>query len=75
MNNRTYDILKQIAQVWLPALGVLWFSISRIWGIGYGEEILATITAIDCFLGAVLGVSTMAYNKRIGGAEDGNIHE
>ena len=75
MNNKTYDILKQIAQVWLPALGVLWFSISRIWGIGYGEEILATITAIDCFLGAVLGVSTMAYNKRIGGAEDGNIYE
>lgn len=65
MNNKTYDILKQIAQVWLPALGVLWFSISRIWGIGYGEEILATITALDCFLGAILGISTMAYNKKL----------
>ena len=75
MSNKTYDILKYIAQIVLPALGVLWFSISRIWGIGYGEEILATITALDCFLGAILGISTMAYNKRIGGAEDGNLHK
>lgn len=65
MKNSTYDVLKQIAQVWLPALGVLWFSISRIWGIGYGEEILATITAVDCFLGAILGVSTAVYNKKL----------
>lgn len=65
MKNSTYDILKQIAQVWLPALGVLWFSISRIWGIGYGEEILATITAVDCFLGAILGISTAVYNKKL----------
>lgn len=65
MKNSTYDVLKQIAQVWLPALGVLWFSISRIWGIGYGEEILATITAVDCFLGAILGISTAVYNKKL----------
>lgn len=65
MNNKTYDILKYIAQIVLPALGVLWFSISRIWGIGYGEEILATITAVDCFLGAILGISTAVYNKKL----------
>lgn len=63
MSNKTYDILKYIAQIVLPALGVLWFSISRIWGIGYGEEILATITALDCFLGALLGISTIQYHK------------
>lgn len=67
MKNSTYDILKYIAQIVLPALGVLWFSISRIWGIGYGEEILATITALDCFLGAILGISTVRYNKRLEG--------
>lgn len=65
MKNSTYDILKYIAQIVLPALGVLWFSISRIWGIGYGEEILATITALDCFLGAILGISTAVYNKKL----------
>ena len=65
MNNRTYDILKYIAQIVLPAIGVLWFTISQIWGIPYGEEILGTITAVDCFLGAILGISTMAYNKKL----------
>lgn len=75
MNNKTYDILKYIAQIVLPALGALYFALSQIWGLPYGEEIVGTITALDCFLGALLGISTMAYNKRIGGAEDGNIHE
>lgn len=67
MNNKTYDILKYIAQIVLPAIGVLWFTISQIWGIPYGEEILGTITAVDCFLGAILGISTMAYNKKLEG--------
>lgn len=75
MNNKTYDILKYIAQIVLPALGALYFALSQIWGLPYGEEIVGTITALDCFLGALLGLSTMAYNKRIGGAEDGNLHE
>ena len=75
MNNKTYDILKYIAQIVLPALGALYFALSQIWGLPYGEEIVGTITALDCFLGAILGISTMAYNKRIGGAEDGNIYE
>ena len=75
MNNKTYDILKYIAQIVLPALGALYFALSQIWGLPYGEEIVGTITALDCFLGAILGISTMAYNKRIGGAENGNLHE
>jgi len=54
---------------------VLWFTVAQIWSLPYGQEILGTITAIDCFLGAILGISTMAYNKRIGGAEDGNLHK
>ena len=67
MNNKTYDILKYIAQIVLPALGALYFALSQIWGLPYGEEIVGTITAVDCFLGAILGISTMAYNKKIGG--------
>lgn len=75
MSNKTYDILKYIAQIVLPALGALYFALSQIWGLPYGEQIVGTITALDCFLGAILGISTMAYNKRIGGAEDGNIYK
>ena len=65
MKNSTYDILKYIAQIVLPALGALYFALSQIWGLPYGEEIVGTITALDCFLGAILGISTMAYNKKL----------
>lgn len=63
MSNETYDILKKIAQVWLPAIGTLYFALARIWNLPYAEEIVGTITAIDAFLGALLGISTMLYNK------------
>lgn len=65
ITNRTYDILKYIAQIVLPALGALYFALSQIWGLPYGEEIVGTITAIDCFLGAILGISTAVYNKKL----------
>ena len=63
MSNRTYDILKYIAQIVLPAIGTLYFALASIWGLPYGEQIVGTITAIDAFLGALLGISTMKYNK------------
>lgn len=63
MSNKTYDILKYIAQIVLPALGTLYFALSSIWDLPYGEQIVGTITAIDAFLGALLGISTMKYNK------------
>ena len=67
MKNSTYDILKYIAQIVIPAIGVLWFTVAQIWCLPYGQEILGTITAIDCFLGAILGISTVRYNKRLEG--------
>lgn len=63
LSNKTYDILKFNAQIVLPALGTLYFALSSIWGLPYGEQIVGTITAVDAFLGALLGVSTAQYNK------------
>lgn len=65
MKNSTYDLLKKIALVVLPALATLVITIFNIWNIPYGEEIGATITAIDTALGIILGVSTYQYNKAI----------
>lgn len=62
--NKVYDVLKWIAQIALPALGTLYFGLSRIWGLPYGEQIVGTITVIDTFLGALLGVSTVNYRKQ-----------
>ena len=63
MNNKVYDVLKWIALYFLPAAGALYFALSTIWGFPYGEEIVGTLTAIDAFLGAVLGISTVQYKK------------
>lgn len=63
ISNKVYDILKWIAQYLLPALGTLYFALSTIWGFPYGEQVVGTITAIDAFLGAILGLSTAAYRK------------
>lgn len=63
MSNKTYDILKYIAQIVLPAIGTLYFALAGIWGFPYGEEIVGTITAIDAFLGMLLGISSANYYK------------
>lgn len=63
MSNRTYDVLKFIAQIFLPALGTLYFALASIWNLQYGEQVVGTITAVDAFLGALLGISTKKYNE------------
>lgn len=63
MSNKVYDILKYVAQIVLPALGTLYFALAQIWGLPYGEQIVGTITAIDTFLGVLLGVSSINYYK------------
>jgi hypothetical protein len=63
LNNKVYDILKFIVIKVLPALGTLYFALSKIWGFPYGEEVVGTISAIGAFLAVVLGVSTHYYDK------------
>lgn len=65
MNDKLYNWLKWVAQIFLPAFGALIFALAQIWNIPYAEQIVGTITAIDAFLGALLGVSTIQYKKRI----------
>lgn len=63
MKNETYDVLKFIAQILLPAAGTLYFALASIWGFPYGEQIVGTITAVDAFLGTCLGISTKNYYR------------
>jgi hypothetical protein len=64
-DDKTYNVLKYIALIVLPALGALYFGLASIWGLPYGQEIIGTITVIDTFLGALLGISTNNYNKNL----------
>lgn len=63
MPDKVYDVLKAIAMIILPALGTLYFALAGIWGWPYAEQIVGTITAIDTFLGVILGISTAQYKK------------
>jgi len=63
MSNKVYDILKFIAQIVLPALGTLYFGLAYYLGLPYAEQVVGTITVVDTFLGTILGISTVKYNK------------
>ena len=63
LSNSTYDILKYLTIIVLPAIGALYTGLSQIWQLPYAAEIPATITVICTFLGAILCISTAEYNK------------
>jgi hypothetical protein len=63
LTGKTYDYLKYTAQVFLPAVGTLYFALAAIWGLPSAQEVMGTILAIDAFLGVLLGLSQLQYNK------------
>ena len=64
MSNKLYDVLKWIALIALDAIGVFYKAVSTIWGLPYGDEVLATCTALSVLLGTLVGVSSAQYNKK-----------
>src|SRR5436190_24168185 len=63
MTNKVYDVLKFIAQILLPALGTLYFTIAGIWDLPAAEQVVGTIVAVDAFLGALLSLTKRDYDK------------
>ena len=61
-NGKTYEILKWVAVVVLPASATALFAIGEIWGRPNTEAVVGTIVALNTLLGASLGVSTAQYN-------------
>ena len=57
------QVAKWVALVFLPALTTLWLALGPIWGWPYIQEVGATLTALDAFLGAILGVTAQALAK------------
>lgn len=62
LSDISYNKLKFIALILLPALMTLYFTVGEIWHIPDTEEVIGTLSAIDTFLGVVLGISTRSYN-------------
>lgn len=63
LKNETYDILKWVAQILLPALAALYSSLAKTWNLPYESGITETIVVIDLFLGTLLGISSSNYYK------------
>lgn len=63
LSNKTYDIIKWVALVVIPAAATLVLTVGKIWGLPYYDNIGATISAIGLFLAAIIGVSTNTYIK------------
>lgn len=61
MNDKTYDILKRVALIVVPALATFVNAVGIVWGIPYTNEVTVTITAFGVFLGAAIGVSSKNY--------------
>lgn len=66
ITGKTYDALKFIAQVGLPAIGTLYFTLAGLWGLPAAEQVVGTVVATDTFLGVVLQISSANFNTGIG---------
>ena len=64
MSNKMYDVLKWIALIALDAVGVFYKALSAIWGLPFGDEVLATCSALSLLIGTLIGVSAVQYNKK-----------
>lgn len=65
ITGKLYDALKWLAQVVFPAIGTLYFTLAHLWGLPSADEVVKTIVAVDLFLGLLLGISQINYNKQI----------
>lgn len=65
MKKEIYNILKYLQRLALPALATLYLTLAGIWALPYGEQISATIMAVDVFLGVLLGLTKASYNRAV----------
>lgn len=63
LSDKTYDVLKYIAQIVLPGLGTLYATVGFIWALPQPDKVVATIVAVDTFLGVLLQLSSTSYKN------------
>ena len=73
-NNKTYDLLKWIVTIFLPAVGAGYFGLSKVWeGVPYAVEVVGTTSVLATFFGALIGISTASYKKGDAANFDGEL--
>lgn len=61
MSDKAYDVIRILGNIVLPALATLYGTLAGIWGLPYGEQIVASISAVALFLNALLKISSDNY--------------
>ncbi len=72
MRNKVYDVFKWLALIGLPAFSTAYFSLARVWGLPYAEQVIGTTAIVGTLLGTILGLSNQAY-KNSDARFDGNL--
>ena len=62
MTNKQYDTLKFFALLILP-ISAFVGKIASIWGLPYGEQIVATLIALDVLVGALVKIAADNYHE------------
>lgn len=63
LSNKTYDIIKYLALVGLPAVATFVAAIGVIWGFDYTDQVVKSIVAFSTLLGALTVVNKAVYNR------------
>lgn len=63
LSNRVYNALKYFTLIVLPAIATLYFALGTLWDFPEVEKVLGSITSVSVFLGTLLGISSVQYNK------------
>lgn len=63
LGNKTYDFVKKLVQVVLPAIGALYFGLGQIWGFPAIENVVGSVSVITVFLGTIVGISHAQYEN------------
>lgn len=72
LSNKTYDLLKWIALVALPAFTTFYGVVGATCNIPATQAVLTIMVAADALLGALLGLSTSKYAALITTEESSN---
>lgn len=69
LTNRQYDTIKAIGLVAVPII-VFLTALVNIWQIPYGDQIVATLAAVDVLIGAFVSVAKNIYDRKEKNIED-----
>lgn len=62
-----YDVVKWIALIFLPAGATLYAALAPVWNWPDVQQVVVSATAVDTFLGALVGISSKGYMPPIDG--------